>query len=453
MRTTHRGATVILPVRTVAACAAILCLMLSTTAIGAQEIDVDIGSEVGARYEDDTTLFTETTADGSLTWILSPDADIELSGGYAYRYDEATVAADGEEDGELTPSLDRARYFGRSPIGDSGTSVFELRAGRFGFADTTGLVVDTPADGLSIGIVSPVVTARLQGAYTGLLFRDSTGVRVTGADLRDFDNLLGPAHLLGRFELAFPELLERQSIILDAVVQRDMPELPSSDIENDDRQDGAYASLTLTGPLSRRVFYTAYGIGHYARYYADADSSSETYDLLGTAAGGSIRAFAPELGKSRAELTVTYASGEPGYTRYSPTASGTATFFSGITGADLTRFAPVEFANVVVGRLDYSVQPVDRGAGPREGLRTAVSVAGAYRPVRGDGTVSGLRSDAETGYVGTEIGATIEFRPFSDLRFAVESDMFIPSDLLRNAGRFEDTDPRGQITARVELSL
>jgi hypothetical protein len=415
----------------------------------AQELDFGVESELGGERREETTLYTETTAEAELSWILSPDSDIEVSGGYRYRYDETID----EEDGEFAPKLDRARYFGRFPLTSGEGAVAELTAGRFGLRDTTGLVVDSPIDGISAGILSPAMTLRLQSGYSGLLFRDTTDVRLTAADAADADNLFGPAHVVGRLELAFPELLARQSIVLDLLGHLDVPELPTSDLETSDAADGAYGSLALTGPLSRRVFYTVFGIGRIGRYFADADDDSETYSTLGAAGGASLRAFGPELGKSRAELQVAWASGERGFSRFSPTASGTAAHFAPITAPSPVRFAPLLFSNVLFARLDYSVQPVDIGAGPREGLRTAVSAAGAYRPVEGDGTVAGLPSDADTGYVGTEIGTTIEIRPVSDLRFAVESDIFFPSVLLRNAGVVQDTDPQGRVAARVELSF
>ncbi|MFO7780332.1 MAG: hypothetical protein R6W94_01750 [Spirochaetia bacterium] len=436
------GGLVILP--------ALVILLIGPSRATAAELDIDLSSEVGAEHTRETDIFTETAADASLSWILSPDSDIEIAGGYSYRYDEGAA----ESEGEFIPALDRARYFARVPISAAGGgTVAELTAGRFGLRDTTGLVVDTPADGLSVGIVAPVVTFRVQSAYTGFLFRDSTDVRLTTGDLLDEDNLFGPTHLLGRAELAFPELLGRQSIIVDAVGHLDLPELPSSELDSTDGADGLYGSLTLTGPLSRRVFYTLYGIGRASRYFADSDDSGETYSTLAAAAGASLRAFAPELAMSRAELQLGWAGGERDFSRFSPTESGTARHFAPITAPSLLRFTPLLLSNVAFAKLDYSLQPVDIGAGPREGLRTAVSVAAAYRPVEGAGTVAGLPSDAETGYVGTEIGTTLEIRPFSDLRFAIEGDMFFPSDLVKNAGLVENTDPHGQLLARIELSL
>lgn len=432
---------------------AVLVLLIGTPRATAAEFDIDLSSELGAEHTRETDIFTETAADASLSWILSPDSDIEVTGGYSYRYDEGAP----ESDGEFIPALDRARYFARIPISaGGGGTVAELTAGRFGFRDSTGMVVDTPADGVSVGIVAPVVTFRAQSAYTGFLFRDSTNVRLTTGDLLDEDNLFGPAHLLGRVEVAFPELLGRQSIILDAVGHLDLPELPSSELDStaaDAAADGLYSSLTLAGPLSRRVFYTVYGIGRASRYFADYDDSEETYSTLAAAAGASLRAFAPQLGKSRAELQLGWAGGERGFSRFSPTASGTARHFAPITAPSPLRFTPLLLSNVAFAQLDYSVQPVDIGAGPREGLRTAVSVAAVYRPVEGAGTVSGLAATADVGYVGTEAGTTIEIRPVSDLRFALEGDIFWPSSLLRNAGAVDDTTPHGRVTARIELSL
>lgn len=438
-----------------AAVVLLIGLLIGTPRAGAAEFDIDLSSEVGAEHTGETDIFTETAADASLSWILSPDSDVELAGGYSYRYDEGAP----ESEGEFIPALDRARYFARVPISDAGEAgdgtVAELTAGRFGLRDTTGMVVDTPADGVSVGIVAPVVTFRVQSAYTGLLFRDSTDIRLTTGDLLDDDNLFGPAHLLGRVEIAFPELLGRQSIIVDAVGHLDLPELPSSELDSTDEADGLYSSLTLTGPLSRRVFYTVYGIGRASRYFADSDDNEETYSTLAAAAGASLRAFAPELGKSRAELQLGWAGGERGFSRtdLSSAESGTAGHFAPITAPSLVRFTPVLLSNVAFAKLDYSVQPVDIGAGPREGLRTAVSVAAVYRPVEGAGTVSELSPTADVGYVGTEAGTTIEIRPLSDLRFALEGDIFWPSSLLRNAGAVDDTTPHGRVTARIQLSM
>ncbi|NBB91478.1 MAG: hypothetical protein GVY23_09815 [Spirochaetes bacterium] len=438
---TRRRPRLILPVLAV--------LFAGTPHVMAAELDIELSSELGAEHTSETNIFTETTADASLSWVLSPDSDIEFMGGYGYRYDEA----DDDSDGEFTPALDRARFLARIPVPTGDGAVAELTAGRFGLRDTNGLIVDTPADGLSVGIVAPVVTFRVQSAYTGLLFRDSTDVRLTTGDALDDDNLLGPAHLLGRLEVAFPELLGRQSIIMDAIGHLDLPELPSSDLDSSDAADGFYGSLTLTGPLSRRVFYTVYGIGRASRYFADSDDNDETYSTLGAAAGASLRAFAPQLGKSRAELQVGWAGGERGFSRFSAKESGTSGHFAPITEPMLVRFAPLVLSNVAFAKLDYSVQPLDLGAGPREGIRTGVSVAAASRPFKGSGTVAGLPPDAATGYVGTEIGTTLEIRPFSDLRFAVEGDIFFPSDILKDAGAVENTDPQGRLLARIQLSL
>lgn len=425
-------------------------LALPAPRVPAQEIDFELESEAGATTIEDTKLRTETTATTTLSWILSPDQDIEVSGSYGYRYDELTT----DDGGELVPGLDRARFMGRYPLSTSRGGVFEIAAGRYGFADTTEQVVDTPADGLSLGLIGPTTTVRLQAGYTGLLLRESTAVRVTAADAADEENHLGPAHLLGRLEVAFPEVLSRQSIVLDVTGHLDTPELATSDFDGrEDAARGLYSSLTLTGPLSRRVFYTLYGIGRAGEYYADKDLDEATYSLLAVAAGGSLRGYSRRLAKSRGELSVFYAGGEDGFRRFSPGQDGTTASFAPITPSEPVRLAPLTPSNLLTARAAYSVQPIDLGAGPREGLRTEVSVAAAYRPFSGSGTIVGLAADTESGYVGTEIGTTVEIRPFSDLIFRLEGDTFFPTDLVRNGGVVAEADPQTRFSAAAELSF
>jgi hypothetical protein len=233
-----------------------------------------------------------------------------------------------------------------------------------------------------------------------------------------------------------------------------MPELPTSEIDDTtDRISGLYAGLTVKGPISPRVFYTLYGLARTGRYFADDSADAATYSLLAGASGASIRAYAPRLGKSRAELQAMYASGDGGFVRFSPAESGTATFFAPITPAGLGQFAPVAFSNVFLTRFAYSVQPWDLGAGPREGLRTELSIAAVYRPSTGTGTFDGLSADTEAGYAGTEAGATVEYRPFSDLRMMVESVLFFPASLLVDGGVAANTDAQSLVSAMIELSF
>jgi hypothetical protein len=286
------------------------------------------------------------------------------------------------------------------------------------------------------------------------LFRDSTAVRITADDATDADNPFGPAHLLGRLEVAFPEILSRQSIIVEATGHLDTPELPTSDLDGEaDAARGLYSSLTLTGPLSPRVFYTTYGILRAGEYFADAERNTATYSVLAPAAGASLRVYAQQLGRSLAELSLFYAGGDDGFSRFSSDEGGTAALYAPITAQNPLRLASLQQANVVAAAARYSVQPFDIGAGPREGLRTEVSLAGAYRPFTGSGSVRGLAADTDTGYLGTELGTTIEYRPYSDLIFRLEGDTFFPTNLVKEGGLAADTDPQTRFSAAVELSF
>jgi hypothetical protein len=332
--------------------------------------------------------------------------------------------------------------------------VLSLTAGRYGFRDSSGLVVQSPADGAQVALLFPGVTLRAEAAYTGFLFRETTNIRITSTDGLDEDNLFGPAHVLGRAEVSFPEVVSRQSLVFDAVGHLDAPELPTSDDDlPDDDGTGIYTVGTLTGPITTRIFYGLHGIGRFARYDADTSRGGTSYEIAASAAGGSLRAFAPAFGKSRAEVEVYYASGQAGFRRFSASQGGTNAFFSPIADPGLFRFAAVPFSNILAGGLSYSVQPFDLGTGPREGLRTEIRTIGAYRPFRGPGSLDGLADDTRAGYLGTELTLLFEYRPFSDLRLTAEGNVFLPTSIAVDGGAASNTDPQSRVMVGAELSL
>ena len=77
LRMKRAGGLAILP----AAVVLLIGLLIGTPRAGAAEFDIDLSSEVGAEHTRETDIFTETAADASLSWILSPDRDIQVAGG------------------------------------------------------------------------------------------------------------------------------------------------------------------------------------------------------------------------------------------------------------------------------------------------------------------------------------------------------------------------------------
>ncbi len=130
----------------------------------------------------------------------------------------------------------------------------KLEAGRFGFADASGIIYNMTADGANISFGSRFLAASLYGAYTGLMnsnsvsFTELQGTYVAGTS--PYEIQATPKYITGIARLASPSLFFGQSLTLDGLA------LVSPDKKEQNRYYGTFA---MNGPIVRKLYYTLSG--------------------------------------------------------------------------------------------------------------------------------------------------------------------------------------------------
>ncbi len=186
----------------------------------------------------------------------------------------------------------------------SGTGVLTWTAGRQFLVDPTGLVLSNKADGLSVTLGTPMLTATARAAYTGLLLKPESNVSMSAADIADDDDngvFFAPKRLLAGAELSFPEVYARQTALLFFLAQFDLRSDTSA------RVSTQYTGAKLSGPLGGALYYDASAV--------DGDRAgmkARTRPCSGCSGRPACATTTPKLAYARIEIRGLYASGSQG---------------------------------------------------------------------------------------------------------------------------------------------
>jgi hypothetical protein len=409
-------------------------------------------------------------------WFLTEMGEAwELSaqGSFLYTFDALDVISeDSIQSTSYLLDLDNIELSVQMPGLLGASSFVGFGLGRFFAADISGAVVGHGMDGLSFEFGWPSVSMSGILGYTGLLLKPSSFILISKADTLDTDDpdmLFGPPRLVGSLEIEFPELLLRQDLRFTAAFQQDLRDGAdlAAEGETDENLTGGlvntqYWGVSLSGPLFFPLYYDAFfylGTGSTLSYLADSGSptgrSYQPAAFISFATGGTLVAFFEELLFSQIELTFLYTSGDEDYSGFiDGNAAGFAEAFTPISHPSLSRVYSPLLGNLYLGQASYSIRPFSWIRQPFfENIQLLVSGLAFFRPTLGPiADPTGLNPASDSPFLGVEIDGELNFRPFSDLGFALTFGLFIPDTRSPN-GAFLPAERGMEYSAGFTLSL
>jgi len=365
-------------------------------------------------------VFQQTAGGGS--W------DLTAQGSYTYSLDRPYIF-----------DLDLLRFMGVFPR----SSVLELTAGRFVFADATGLILNHPADGLRLGFLYPRVRIHLGAAYTGLLLNPSSDIRISADDLLevgDDSTFFGPGRVLLQSSFTFPAARRPRELTLQALAQFDLREDPAEKIHTQ------YLGLVT----SRRLSPTLYLDSQLTLSSGQSTVGTKDTFLLSFLFGLGLQYFNENLASSRAHLKIQYGSGFlplvllPGWEALS--LEDFRPISQPITGL---AFSPA-LANLMYADFLYTFRPFFRH--PNQSLVNIQPGLGArtyFRSTFSDIYLDYVDPTSDGMYLGTEIEAGLIARVFSDFGLSLRMGLFLPGT--GGFGVFT-TERKPEFLAKFELS-
>lgn len=256
--------------------------------------------------------------ENSLTgWINVPFSNSGLSyfGAellFKYKYTNTNLSSG--EAGIHKPLLDLTLLKFSHTMKISRTTSLILSVGRFGFSDTTRLILNQAADGFLLNFKMPKFTLTFYSGYTGLLNSLNIDMlahkKATWARRYSMIYDFASPYLIADLGVSFPYLFKQQTLGVEFLAAIGLPGPNGNNLG----LSRFYATLLLNGPIIHNLFYvlsTTFGD------YNGIDISNMTKFNL---------TFYPNYKSSNITFNVLYASGENG-----PIGS-----FLGLTGIDAT---------------------------------------------------------------------------------------------------------------------
>jgi hypothetical protein len=297
-------------------------------------------------------------------------------------------------------------------------------AGRFVIADFSRLVLNHTLDGLQVRWDLPVLSLIASVGTSALLLKPVSQIILSGsdaADLLDNSAYLAAPRLAQAVTAVFPQLFARQDLTVALLAQEDLRAA--------NQLHSFYLGAGLNGPLVASLYYDGF-------LYFETGSWQNT-PIVAFLGGLGMRYYIEKLLSSRLELRGIIASGD----------ADNKTFFDGNTADNSTLFLPIsrqdtglafdpQLSNLLLLEASYSLKPV-------ESLQTVLKAQAFLRPSGGAVLETGLDPVSTARYLGTQLEAIVNFRPWSDLGLALTLGAFLPSaeaflaEQPRLAGRFE----------------
>jgi hypothetical protein len=335
-------------------------------------------------------------------------------------------------------------------------SLFSYRVGRLWTADFSGYIFNHTMDGISAELNYPGAILSLSAGYTGLIFKDSSSVLISKADLSDMSNsekLLASPRLIGGLDLAFPELFWSQDLNLSFWMQMDMR--PESDLSsNQGLLQSQYTGLGMKGALAQSLYYDSalyLGTGKTLSYINTAYSYKNILSFMGSFG---LRYYSNDKVYSKTGFKFIYSTGDSDYS---------ADFTEGNTESGSTMFVPIsrpgfalifspQLGNVFLTQFNYSIKPFAQSTNSKlKNIQTEVKASGFFRSTAGQISEPGINPLSNSLYLGTEIDTVVNFRLFSDLGIAVSAGVFLPDT--SSGGAFLGSERSFELLGKAEFSF
>jgi hypothetical protein len=332
-------------------------------------------------------------------------------------------------------------------------------AGRFPVTDFSRLVLDHTLDGLQVRWDLPFMSLVGSVGTSAALLKPVSRIILSGpdgADLLDNSVYFAAPRLVQSVGAVFPQLFARQDLSVALLAQEDLR--PSSQLipvgyENPTfsgraggRLHSFLAGAGLSGPIASSLYYESFlyfETGTTLSYVADSSSGTgfswQTKPIVAFLGGVAVHYYLERFLGSRVELRGLFASGDADNKAFlEGNTAGSSTLFVPISRQDTGLAFDPQLGNLLLLEASYSVKPA--------GSLQAILKAQAFlRPTAGAISETGLDPAATARYLGTQLEAVVNLRPWSDLGLAFSFGAFLPS-----AEAFLDADPR--LAGRVELA-
>ena len=341
------------------------------------------------------------------------------------------------------------KLVGTFPGPGTGPNQFSFTLGRFQSDDFTGRFFTHDLDGFRFGITHPALTIITDIGFAGFQFKSSSSMQISKLDYNEEDMstvILGPKRLVGLAEINFTNLFERQTLSISALAQEDLRTVflaDSADILSTPIQEGEtsytpergglidtqYFLLGLKGPITTGLYYDVFGGINTGRSLSYIDGVYTYTPIIGVSAGFNVRYYNRNALYSRADLGLTFASGDQDSTVFleGNTEKRNTMFTPASVIPTGTVFSPV-LSNLFYLETSYSLKPfsfLKSSLGDK--LEAGTGLLFFFRSTPTPISAGGIDPDSESLYLGTELDASIDFRLFSDTGFSIVAGWFFPS--------------------------
>ncbi len=416
------------------------------------------GFDYGAIIENATSLnwtdeLVVTQKDKLSLWIdigKNERFDLAIQGSYTFSLDMLYLF-----------DLDFLYHSGEVPGFLGKRSLLSFNAGRIVQSDFTGYVLDHRSDGLAISTANPAFNLTLSAGYTGLLLKPVSYINMSKGDVLDLvddTEFWAPPRLIEVITLSFPELFYRQDIDLSFVGQQDFRQdvLQEGETVESPAEGGAvntqHVGIGLSGPVVPSLYYELFGYFGTGSTLTYLTGSYKKTLILSYLLGGEINIFLERIRFARLTARVLFSSGDEDFDAYiDGNTAGYSQFFVPISMSSFGLIFSPQLGNLFLAELAGSIKPFG-GRGFGEKLQTILKGIIFFRTTTGPVAEAGIDPASTALYLGTEVDAIINFRPFSDFGTSLSFGCFLPNNK-PGSGAFLDTERKPEILGRFEASF
>lgn len=321
-----------------------------------------------------------------------------------------------------------------------------LKAGRFQHADPAMHILNQPLDGVSIYAEAGDITIGLGSAYTGLIWKQESGVLMSNLDLyysiQDDTVLAAPRLLIYALTETVTEKAGAFSLYL--LYQKDMRALYSTEFlitEGDGLEtahlggliDTFHIELLNSGGIGSRLGYTLFGIFETGRIMSYGTSEvypdSYAYAPITAFAGGLNLSFsAPELLFSLFQADFVYSSGDRDKSGVQEgNTSGTDTSYFPVSTVTVSDVLSLLLGNTWYIDLGWISAPfLDSPSFIMQNLSFRLLAKSLFRSSVAPISAYGVDSASLSPYLGTEASINLTWQLLSDLTAAMAVSAFAP---------------------------
>lgn len=444
---------------------AVLPLLCLAAALAAQDYGLELGSSAGISRTADISVSGAVTPSAWLTAPLGARSRIALRLNFSWRFSSDEAVAAGFPSFPYMFDPVELRFSSRFSDAEAGLTGLGLSLGRFTWRDPTGYVFSHRLDGIVLDGRYRIGSFELLAGYTGLLWSGSSGAYMSLADnSASLSEVFGPPRFIGAAVVRSPELAGH-SLYLSALAQEDLRDPDTLTAEGETvyglvtggTLDTQYLSAGFTGslwePLAYGAFFTL-NTGRVLSYLIASDAETGEYRYMPVAGllTGLTAHFTPGWPLEPVfGLRFLYGSGDADAIEFTEgNTSGSFTTFKPVTGTGTGLVFSPSLGNICLFDLSAAAVPFG-GTGSRtlRSLRVSGKALVFLRSGAGPVSEPGIKADAASSYLGTELDLTANMKILSDLSAGFSFGVFLPG--AEPAGAFDPSCGAPQFSGRLSV--